>query len=61
MTRMTTRGSADLTRAAGESAEDVTVSDLTRAFRDLAHAAADEVLVRSLAEARAESARPRAA
>ncbi|MGW4284009.1 hypothetical protein [Nocardia sp. NPDC004750] len=53
MTRMTTRGSADLTRAAGESAEDVTVSDLTRAFRDLAHAAADEVLVRSLAEARA--------
>ncbi|WP_063019953.1 hypothetical protein [Nocardia niwae] len=57
MSRATTQGSAGLTSGAaspaGLSAENITVSSLTRAFRDLAHAAADDVLVHSLAEARA--------
>ncbi|MGK8524177.1 hypothetical protein ACRS6B_22680 [Nocardia asteroides] len=59
MSRAAMRDSADRkarearASSAGQLGQTIAVSALTRAFRDLAHAAADEVLVRSRGESRA--------
>ncbi|MBF6299576.1 hypothetical protein IU459_18810 [Nocardia amamiensis] len=56
MTRAKTRGSADTVSPearAAMAAQNITVSVLTRTFRDIAHTAADNLLVRSVTDARA--------
>ncbi|MEV0343454.1 hypothetical protein AB0H49_31000 [Nocardia sp. NPDC050713] len=56
MTRAKTRGSGDAVSPdarAAEAAQNISVSVLTRTFRDIAHTAADNLLVRSVTDARA--------
>lgn len=56
MTRAKSRGSADITSPAARAAmvaQNITISVLTRTFRDIAHTAADNLLVRSVTDARA--------
>ncbi|MEV6325031.1 hypothetical protein AB0M45_28205 [Nocardia sp. NPDC051787] len=56
MTRAKSRGSADIVTPEARAAmvaQNITVSVLTRTFRDIAHTAADSLLVRSVTDARA--------